>query len=70
MKMYDRAVPYYNEKGNLLVPDDYLTEDGKCLGSWLKFQSKQYRAHKLADKKVILLDKIGMVWDSKRKKRI
>ena len=66
MQKYDRAAAYYNENGNLIMTNYYTTDDGISLGSWLSFQKKQYRAGKLPEKKVKLLNEIGIDW--KRKK--
>ena len=65
--MFQCAREYYDTNGNLLVPVKYFTEDGYPLGRWLQTQirvrfGRQYG--KLDDKRIALLDSIGMVWDS------
>ena len=39
-KMYEYAVAYYNEHGNIDVPKTYVTEDGIRLGTWIANQRK------------------------------
>ena len=62
MRMYDQAVQYYRENGNLLVPNNYKTKNNISLGSWIGKQRKDYRENKISDKEVNLLNQIGMVW--------
>ncbi|MBO4849264.1 MAG: helicase associated domain-containing protein [Clostridia bacterium] len=62
MKMYDLATAYYRNKGDLLVPDKYKTKDKTSLGAWIGRQRKLYRENKMPDKKIGLLNQIGMVW--------
>ena len=60
---YYLAVKYYNENGNLLVPLDYTTKDGIHLGYWIGTQRGNYKSEKISSKKMVLLEKIGMVWN-------
>ena len=67
--MFACAKRYYQEHGNLLVPNRYRTEEGYTLGYWLQTQRKvragsQYG--KLDEQRIALLDSIGMVWEDKR----
>ena len=62
MKMYDQAVLYYRENGNLLIPNNYKTKTKISLGSWIGKQRKNYREKKISDREVNLLNQIGMVW--------
>ena len=62
MKMYELAVAYYKEKGNLLVPDAYKTKDGKLLGSWIRHQKNRNKTGKLSDKERELLEQIDIAW--------
>ena len=62
---YKIAEDYYNEHGNLLVPQDYKDKDGKQLGKWLssiriKYHSKTLR---ISTQKVDKLNQIGMIWN-------
>ena len=60
--MYDIAKQYYKENGNLLISSKYVTAENKKLGYWIGRQRKEYKANKLSKEKVLLLEKIGMVW--------
>lgn len=62
MKMYDQAVLYYRENGNLLIPNNYKTKTKISLGSWIGKQRKKYIEKKISDREVNLLNQIGMVW--------
>lgn len=62
MKMYDLATIYFKENGNLVVPYTYKTKDNISLGAWVAQQRKYYREKKMPDKKIALLNKIGMIW--------
>ena len=59
---YDVAIKYYKKNGNLLVPLQYITDDGIHLGRWIGWQRKQYKAGKLLKERIDLLNKIGMLW--------
>ena len=61
-KMYDQALIYYKENGDLLIPNTYRTENKMALGSWICKQRKDYRENKMPDREVSLLNNIGMVW--------
>lgn len=75
--MYQEAKKYYLKYNNLVVPREYTTEEGKCLSSWISTQRQAYRYRNipeeerktnllpLSDWQVILLEEIGMVWDTK-----
>lgn len=64
---YKNALDYYNEFGNLLVPNEYVTPDGFRLGVWISVQRAKYQ-HKhnrkpLTQKQIELLNILDMVWD-------
>lgn len=64
---YQSAVRYRQQRGNLLVPQRYVTEDGKCLGAWLNNQRKIYNGNKcgrLTEAQVQRLEAIGINWDN------
>jgi len=63
MKIYDIAVSYYNDNGDLLVPSRYKTNEGINLGLWVKHQRKRHKDGKILKKEEALLNKIGMVWN-------
>lgn len=62
--MYELAKKYYEEKGNLLIPDQYITNDNIKLGRWIATQRYNYSENKLSNEKISLLEDIGMVWNA------
>lgn len=71
MEYYESVKNYYEEHGNLNIPRTYRTPDGLALNTWL-YQQRRYRkkqeaaGQKMPEERVVLLDQIGMVWESKR----
>ena len=68
-KNYEKAREYYLEHGDLGIPNDYATEDGTMLRSWLNNQRSAYfegktKAAPLSEEKIRKLEAIGMEWDS------
>ena len=59
-----RAGEYRAAHGDLTVPVNYKTEDGFCLGDWLRRMREWDTAHdpKLTPERRAMLDKIGMEW--------
>jgi len=65
--MYEKAVEFYNEYGNLNVPTKYITPDGYSLGTWIQVQRKVYNGlvgGMLSPERIAKLDKLGMRWES------
>ncbi len=63
--MYEAAVHYYNEHGNLLVPKRHITEEGLSLGAWIATQRRVYAGKAdgvLTEKQIEKLSAIGMRW--------
>lgn len=60
--MFALAVEYANEHGNLLVPQKYITENGKPLGIWISNCRIFYKNDKLSQEKIESLESIGMIW--------
>lgn len=60
---YSYAQAYFKQHKNLNVTQDYVTEDGFCLGNWLSTQRKNYKRHKLSNEKAKLLESLHMVWN-------
>ena len=68
--MYEEAVNYYKEKGNLKVPILYsYIKDGEKinLGTWISTQRVDYNSDKLPQYRKELLDRIEMLWKLKNK---
>lgn len=66
---YIKAKNYYLTKGDLLVPQSYIDDDGFTLGIWISSQRIRYKNPKspLTDKQVDMLNEIGMAWNLKKK---
>lgn len=62
--MYELAKKYYEEHGDLLLPDKYEI-DGKKVSSWIKDKRKAYKNGTLTEEQIEQLESIGMVWDVK-----
>lgn len=74
-RKYKLAKAYYEHYGNLLVPEDFKTndginydEEGTTLGVWIKTQRKRNEGtieslSPLTEKEKKKLNEIGMVWD-------
>lgn len=62
---YARAVEYRAAHGSLLVPVNYKTEDGFCLGDWVRRmrEARQEKDPKLTESRIQRLSSLGMVWD-------
>lgn len=67
-KNFSEARKWYEEKGNLNVAADTVTETGFCLGAWisnLRFYRKYGISPKyLTGERIEALDAIGMIWDT------
>lgn len=66
---YQAVVRYHEEHGNLLIPQHYVTEDGKCLGYWLVNQRRIHNNRHygvLTGEQELLLEKLGIIWDDMR----
>ena len=63
MQNYDAAKRFYKENGHLMVRAGYITEDGVKLGSWITGQRENYKAGRLTDEQIALLEKIQMHWN-------
>ena len=61
---FRRAEEYCAAHGNLLVPVNYKTEDGFCLGDWVRRMRENYACaeKKLTAERIAKLEALGMVW--------
>lgn len=73
MKNYNLAKKYYEEHGNLLMPNSYVIFDKNSnlvkLGNWIYTQRRVYNGDKeglLMQKQIKLLEEIEMVWNAKK----
>lgn len=62
---YKEAVKFYEKNGHLRVPNTY-TQNGINLGRWIQIQRQFYKKNKVTYDRVVLLNKIGMVWNLDR----
>lgn len=68
------ATTFYERNNDLIVPRDYITEDGYKLGLWISHLREKFKAGKLGQDQIEQLNQIGMVWDrqlirTRRKKK-
>lgn len=56
------AKEYYLTYGNLDIPTNYKSTDGKHLGNWVLRQRQLYKSNSLTDEQIKKLDSIGMDW--------
>lgn len=56
------AKEYYLTYGNLDIPTNYKSTDGKHLGNWILRQRQLYKSNSLSDEQIKKLDSIGMDW--------
>lgn len=62
---YKEAVKFHEKNGHLRVPNTY-TQNGINLGRWIQIQRQLYKKNKITYDRVVLLNKIGMVWNLDR----
>ena len=74
MKKYGLAESYFNKNNNLEIPRSFKTldgidynENGYKLGVWISIQRQSYKMGKLSKERIELLEKIGMVWEIRKK---
>lgn len=60
---YQDARAYFEENGDLKVPDGYRGESGKNLSRWILRQRELRKDGKLPEEQIQMMDKIGMVWE-------
>ncbi|MFC8661913.1 Helicase associated domain protein [Streptomyces sp. NPDC057199] len=63
------ARSYHEENGNLDVPNDHVTAEGRLLGSQFKALRAAYREGRLHQPLIDALDEMGMRWDPQAAKR-
>jgi len=61
---FRRAEEYRADHGDLLVPVNYKTKDGFCLGDWIRRMRENYVSaeKKLSAEHIAKLESLGMVW--------
>lgn len=63
-ELYSEAKKYYSEHGNLNVPKNLLSKNGKNIHIWLEHQKENKRKGKLSREKTDKLNELGIVWDN------
>ena len=66
--IYEAAMRYHAEHGDLNVPSEYVTPDGILLGKWVARQryawlNPERSSVRVTPERKELLDKLGMVWE-------
>lgn len=66
-KNFSAAVKYYRENGNLIVPSNFVSDDGVRLGRWIsklrKLREGKGKGIPPTPEQIKRLDDIGMVWE-------
>lgn len=66
---FDLAKDYYEENGNLAIPQKYETQSGVKLGIWINTQRRAYKGtskSKINEMQIKQLESIGMIWEAKK----
>lgn len=70
-KSFERAKDFFEKNGNLLIPQNYVENDGFALGVWITNQRLRYKgiiSSPLTYEQIKMLEDIGMVWIVKQKR--
>lgn len=65
-----KAKEYYDFFNHLLIPEDYVCEDGFLLGEWIERQIIDIKKDRLSKDKIDKLISIGFTFDSEKKNKI
>ena len=69
---FEDARAYHGRHGDLMVPPDYRTEDGRRLGLWIYAQRDIYMgrrtSERLTPERAAALEEIGMVWEPEKRR--
>lgn len=61
-RMFHAVREYFEQNGNICIPTDYRTKEGKNLSAWLAVQRRYYKNGKLNGEQIAKLNSVGMVW--------
>lgn len=64
--MYKELCRYESKFGDCRVKTSYHGDQTRHLGNWVKAQRKKYRAKKLSEKEISLLNNIEFIWYGKK----
>ena len=59
---FQDLVQYKMKNGDTLVPQNYITEEGRALGKWVSKQRENYNNGKMKQYRVDQLNEIGFEW--------
>lgn len=60
---YNLLIKYKKEYGNInLLIENFIYND-KDIGTWIAYQRKRYKAKKLSSDRIMLLNKLDIIWD-------
>jgi rubrerythrin/CDGSH-type Zn-finger protein len=65
LEKYNLVKKYYEKYGNININAKYVTDNGIKLGSWIRTQRVNFKNNNLNNKRIDLLNKVGMIWESK-----
>jgi hypothetical protein len=63
LERHEELGQYVKKHGNALVPDKY--KENQALSTWVHTQRQEYKAGRLAKKRVQMLEALGFVWVAK-----
>ncbi len=66
---YSLAKEYFRQNGNLSMSTNCVI-NGIWLGKWLEQQRKDYKSGKLPESKIMMLEKLNMVWVNEHTQRL
>ena len=61
---YEQAKQYYLSHGDLKIPKDYRTDDGRNLCNWVRRHRQARKKGTLTREQIEKLDEIGMEWET------
>ena len=64
--MYSKALEYYEENGNLEIPQRYVTSTGEKLGMWVIIQRRKYKKGKMGSDKIRKLKLLKMRFETNK----
>ena len=62
-EQFEEARQYFQNNGDLKIPGDFRTTDGKNLSIWVQKQRSLWKEGKLSPEQIKLLTAIGMEWE-------
>lgn len=63
-EQYSEVKKYYSENGDLNIPKNLLSKNGKNLYIWIEHQKEKKRNGKLSSERIGRLNELGIVWNN------